>query len=97
MSQVLPTLVAVAALMISIVVAFMAEGLMIAGAPNSTPATIRTIKITMLSIAIVTLLASVVSIVLMAKHHPWIAAIVGGAPAVLLVLLLIGLLIFGGS
>ena len=96
MSQVLPTLVAVAALMLGIVVAFMAEGLMMAGGANATPTTIRNIKIIMLTIALVTLATSVASIILMTRHHPWIAAIVGGTPAVLIVLFLIVALVVGG-
>lgn len=95
MSNVWPTLVAVAALLVGIFIAFVAEGFIMAGAANSSPAQMQTIKLVMWSIALGTLVCSMVSIVLMSMHHPWIAAIVGGAPAVILIGTLIVILVLG--
>ena len=83
MSQVLPTVVAIAALLAGVTFAVMAEVFVMASGANSTPAQIQTLKTIMWSIAIGTLVCTVVSIVLMTKHHPWIAAGVGVAPAIL--------------
>ena len=97
MSQVLHTLVAVAALMASLFGALMALGFLLAGAANSSPTAIRNLKIAMLSIALVTLTCSVVSVVLMTRHHPWSATLVAGAPAVMLVVGFIILFAVSGS
>jgi hypothetical protein len=95
LSQVWPTLVAVLALLVGLFIAFAAEGFMMAGSANSSPAQLQTIKTWMWSIALGTLACAVVSIVLMAKHHPWIAAGVGFAPAVILIGTLFVILIIG--
>ena len=85
MKQFVPYLVAFLALVIGGLGALMAVGFLVAGSPNSSPAQLRVLKGFMLAFTVLGLGCGITSIVLMIKHHPWWAAIVGVTPAVVFV------------
>lgn len=88
-TQVLSTLCAVAAVLVSMMLAMFAVAFIMAALANSSQATVDKAKYLMLSIAVATVLCVTGSIVLMVKHQPWWAAGVGIAPAVTIVVLFI--------
>lgn len=89
MSNVLPNVVAVAAMLAGGLVALCVIVLFFAGMANSSPGQLRFMTRLVWIVAIGTAAAVAAAIALMIYGKPWPAAIVGGAPAVIGIVMVI--------